>query len=221
MLPNILTGGRTPTRLDYLMTILAVYWHRRMIFYFLKGKRELLRPFCWGTINTCRILSASSMEFTSVSWVSYWAMVSFLLSYRRLLTGTLWICIVLEVSPIATTTWLLSLIFLVLLMMRLGVRSRSLVVLAIAEVPERIREFLGIFLSFSFSLRISLRGCVFKLLRVCLLVLGMLVFIILSFWDRIVFSAYYFGCTTLFYIHPELLGLFNRAKADRSIEIIV
>jgi hypothetical protein len=60
------------------------------------------------------------------------------------------------------------------------------------------------------------------LLAVGLFVLGMLVFIMLSFWDRMAFSVCYFGCTTLFYIHPELLGLLlNRAKGDRSIEIIV
>lgn len=87
-------------------------------------------------------VSANSTKERSLVGVSSCGLVNFLLYSSRLLTGTLCICIMLALSPVATIAWLLSRIFLMELMMRLGVKSRSLAVLLRADVPERMREFL-------------------------------------------------------------------------------
>lgn len=113
-------------------------------------------------------------------------------------------------SPIATTTWLLSLMFLLALMMRLGVNYRFLLTL---EIPERIRE-LRLLSSFSFMSRRT-AGLVVSLLPPIMLV-------ILSFCVRTFFSTYLSVPVILcglFWVQLLMAGLWF--KGERSMEMMV
>ena len=57
MLPKILTGGRTPTKLDSFITNFEAYWQSLTTLSFLKGKRvEVSGGFCCALANrVCKI----------------------------------------------------------------------------------------------------------------------------------------------------------------------
>jgi hypothetical protein len=151
--------------------------------------------------------------------------VNFLLSSSRLLTGTLWICIMEAWPPVATKTWLLSLMFLFAFMMRLGVNSRYF--LPMLDVPERIRELLPLSRSL-FYLR-SRRGptlcCSFRplLLLFPLLLLLLSWLVMLSLGVSTFLSAYLRVAVMLcglFWVQLFIEGRVG-SSCERSMDTIV
>ena len=150
MLPKILTGGLTPTKLDSFITSFEAYWHNLITLSFLKGKRvEVRGGFCWALAKrVCKIPSANSKFEISWNCISCCVLISFLLSYSKLFSGTFWICMMLGFSPVATTACLLILMLFMEFIMRVGVKSLYFPYLFILLAPDLILELRGITLSF-------------------------------------------------------------------------